>query len=303
MAFSAVVRRLLISCPGDVPTHDLEVVRKAVTRWNGIYGESFGSMILPVSWGMHAAAEFGAPPQDILNRQIVDRSDMCLALFANRLGTPTASAESGTAEEINRLSESGHYVAVLRSRRSVDPGLIDLDQAQRLQEYLHKISSNSLVLAYSTDDELSQHVEAVLAQAVTRDQGRVLLQLEQSSNEKAAEVWPRIDSAEEARTDTRGRLNTRRRWRLVLSNTGDAPARNVKFSIESDRDDGGMPWMPWMINTDTPDDEPAIEILAPHTEVGFGVFVTMGMGTQARCRVSWTDGRGRQENAATVRLG
>lgn len=281
--------------------HDLEVVRKAVTRWNGIYGESFGSMILPVSWGMHAAAEFGAPPQDILNRQIVDRSDMCLAIFANRLGTPTASAESGTAEEISRLSESGHYVAVLRSRRFIDPGLINLDQAQRLQDYLDKISTNSLVLAYSNDEELSQHVDAVLAQAVTRDQGLVMLQLQQSSNEKTAEVWPRIDSNEEIRTDSRGRTSARRRWRLVLSNTGDAPARNVGFSIESDRDGNEMPWI---ISTDrSGNDEPMIEVLAPHTEVGFGITVTMGMAMQTRCRVSWTDARGRQETVATVRLG
>src|SRR5258708_31902797 len=111
MAYSALVRRLLISCPGDVPISDLTIVHKAINRWNGIYGESFGTAVVPISWGTHAAAEFGDSPQEILNSQLVDRSDICLALFANRLGTPTASAESGTADEIERIATARRYVA------------------------------------------------------------------------------------------------------------------------------------------------------------------------------------------------
>src|ERR1017187_1743877 len=96
MAYSVLARRLLISCPGDVPDSDLHLVQQAINRWNGIYGEQFGAAIIPISWGTHAAAEFGDAPQDLLNKQLVDRCDICLALFANRLGTPTASADSGT---------------------------------------------------------------------------------------------------------------------------------------------------------------------------------------------------------------
>ena len=177
MAYSALVRRLLISCPGDVPVTNLAIVQKAVNRWNGIYGESFGAAVIPTSWGTHAAAEFGGSPQEILNRQLVDRSDICLALFANRLGTPTALAESGTAEEIERIANGGKYVAILRSRRPVDISLINLEQAQNLERYLARIGANALVLDYATDDELSQKVDTILAAAVARDQGRAELQL------------------------------------------------------------------------------------------------------------------------------
>lgn len=111
MAYQGTVRRCLISSPSDVPEADLAIVHKTINHWNGIYGERYGSVIIPISWGSHAAAEFGRGPQAILNDQLVDSCDMCIAMFWVRLGTPTAENESGSAEEIKRLSERGKYVA------------------------------------------------------------------------------------------------------------------------------------------------------------------------------------------------
>jgi hypothetical protein len=50
------------------------MLHQAINRWNGIYGRSFKTVVVPISWGSHAAAEFGQPPQEILNGQIVDNS-------------------------------------------------------------------------------------------------------------------------------------------------------------------------------------------------------------------------------------
>jgi hypothetical protein len=171
VAYNALVRRLLISCPRDIPRDDMSLVHKAINRWNGIYGQRFDAVILPISWGTHAASEFGGAPQDLLNRQLVDLSDICLALFANRLGTPTASAESGTADEITRMSESGKYVAILRSGRPIDLSRIDLAQAMRLEKYLAGMSNKALILDYHNDDELSQRVDTVIVAAISRSSG------------------------------------------------------------------------------------------------------------------------------------
>ena len=212
MSFSAVVRRLLISCPGDVPDKDLSIVRQAINHWNGVYGENFGSVVLPISWSEHAAAEFGQPPQAILNNQIVDNADGCIAIFANRLGTPTATAESGTAEEIQRLAQSGKYVAVLRCMRDVDPRRMDLGQAVRLEEYMNSVREQALVLSYSSDVELTQHLSNIHIQAVSRDQARAELQRadEPLSATRNAEVWPRVDSSERVSSDARGGVRTTR---------------------------------------------------------------------------------------------
>lgn len=297
MAYSALVRRLLISCPSDVPASDLAIVHKTIDRWNGVYGEAFGAVMIPISWGTHAAAEFGHPPQDILNKQLVDQSDVCLALFANRLGTPTSAAESGTAEEIQRFGAAERYVGVLRSRRPIEMAHVGLEQAQRLEVYLAKLASSALVLEYASDDELSQRVDTILASAVSRDQGRTDLQLQMASRPIAhiAEVWPRIDTHDSTISN-----GTIRNWYLVLSNTGNAPARDVEIAMESPNSRGqDLP----RIYVDEFDSEPRIELLAPRSETRFQVDFSEGFDyPQFNCTVFWVDDRGRQENTATLRL-
>jgi hypothetical protein len=301
MAYSVLARRLLISCPGDIPTNDLRLVQKAINRWNGIYGELFGTAIIPISWGTHAAAEFGDAPQKLINRQLVDQCDICLALFANRLGTATDSAESGTAEEIARLSESDHYVGVLRSRRAVSNSQIEAGQLNSLEQYLETIKAKALILDYADDADLIQNVDNFLVAAVSRDQGRSELQFQQAavkSPAHQAEVWPRVDSIENPIRFSPTRTIPRRDWYLVLANTGDAPARDVQIGWSA-VDGSDIPWTSFGF---TPDGEPHIDILAPHGETRFGLMVFVETPSQMNCTVSWSDERGRQENTATLRL-
>ncbi|MFF7380690.1 hypothetical protein ACIP4Q_31595 [Streptomyces massasporeus] len=290
MAFSASVRRLLISSPGDVPRGDLLIVQQSINRWNGVYGEQFGSIIMPISWGTHAAAEFGQPPQKILNRQLVDKCDACIAIFANRLGTPTDLHESGTAEEISRLSESGKHVSVLRCRRPVDIGGIDLAQATRLDEYITKIESSALILDYLTDADLARHVETILVAAVSREEARNDFQLEYlSGRDPVAEVWPRVDAV-----DHSGKRN----WYLVLNNTGDGPARDLRVETQADSPNGHS----WDIITEREGTGPDLPVLAPHSEARFHIAANLVSAPQVSCKVSWTDPRGEQENVASLRL-
>ncbi|MFJ6778365.1 hypothetical protein [Streptomyces yangpuensis] len=291
MAFSASVRRLLISSPGDVPRSDLPIIQQSINRWNGVYAEQFGSIIMPISWGTHAAAEFGQPPQKILNRQLVDKCDACIAIFANRLGTPTELHESGTAEEISRLSESGKYVGILRCRRPVDASTIDLTQATRLNEYIAGIESSALILDYANDADLARHVETILVATVSREEARNDFQLQntQRGEGPTAEVWPHVDA-----TDRPGRRN----WYLVLNNTGDGPARDVRVEIDADASNGD----PWEIATERTGDGPDLGVLAPRSEVRFQIFASLASAAQVNCTVSWSDFRGEQKNTASLRL-
>ena len=207
VSYNATARRLLISCPGDIPQTDLAIVRRAIGRWNATYGHLFASVVVPISWGLNAAAEFGRHPQEILNEQMVDDCDICLALFANRLGTETPNAESGTVEEINRLHAAGCYVAVLRSARPVDASRLDLEQATRLQAYMTDLRDKALVLTYSDDIELQSHVDAVLNTAVSRDRARAELQLQAKEDGDDVEV---IRSATHGRGLATGRLRRAR---------------------------------------------------------------------------------------------
>lgn len=296
MAYNAVVLRMLVSCPGDVTKDDLAALHKMINRWNVLLGEQFGCVVVPVTWNEHAAAEFGDPPQDILNRQLVDVVDFAIAIFWGRLGSPTRNAESGTAEEIQRLHEANKQVSVLRCDRPVLREQEDLPERLRLQEYLRSLYPTNLLMSYEDEAGLSNQVNTILTRLATTQQweagaGRT------SASQGEADVWPRIDAQEYTESDRKGRLRSKRRWKLVLHNKGGKPARQVSFRVEADSD-GGM--QPFTVHTE--EDDHVIEVLAPGGEVRYPIFASMQMADQARCTVNWIDERGDRENVATIRM-
>src|SRR5690606_32784419 len=127
------------------------------------------------------------------------------ALFWNRLGTPTGQAESGTVEEIERAHTGEAYVAVLRCEREVDPSTLDGDQVTNLRDFIEQLRPESLILTYRDDADLMRHVDTVLTRLVTRDSQRAEDAAVGGAAESGAEIWPRVESSERVKSDSKGR--------------------------------------------------------------------------------------------------
>lgn len=69
-------------------------------RWNHAKKDFH---LLPEMWETAAVPTYGDHPQHIINKQILERSDLLVALFWTRIGSPTPSASSGTIEEIREF--------------------------------------------------------------------------------------------------------------------------------------------------------------------------------------------------------
>ena len=54
-------------------------------------------------WSKNVMPEAGDYPQSIINKQILDKSDAIIAIFGNKIGSPTQHYESGTIEEIELM--------------------------------------------------------------------------------------------------------------------------------------------------------------------------------------------------------
>lgn len=305
MPYSTTAYQLLISAPSDLPEEDIRAAFDAVARWNVLYGRQQGATVVPTHWSQHSAAEHGTRPQESLNKQLVEDADVLIALFWHRLGSPTGEAESGTVEEIEEASGHGAYVGVLRCMRAIPPGDLDADQASRLDAFLDEIRPNSLILEYEGAVALRERVDTILTTAVTELRTRAEAQAsataepgidatERPPSPQGTEVWPRIERSEAVKTDSKGRLKTENRWQLVLSNTGDEPARRVRFRLETEGPDDNLP-----LQTD---DSGELEVLAPHTDAAYALFMHMGVADQARCVVTWEDSAGDRENVATLRF-
>lgn len=298
MAVRALNLYLLLSTPSDVDSAHIHLIQRTLTQWNVVYGRSLATAVLPMSWSDQAVSEYGQRPQSMINEQLVDDADVVLAVFRDRLGTPTGDALSGTVEEIDRMAELGRPVSILRDRTLRAP-LEDAAAATekaRLEDYLSEIRDRALILPYSSDAELVQHVNNTLSHVTTKvDQGAADSRAtEAADGMEGADVWPRMEVAESLESDSRGRPRTRRQWSLVLENASDKPAHNVRVRLEA-LSDGDKPFQVHGL------DDP-IETMPPRGTFKYPAIVTLGSPDAARCIVDWHDERGEQTNTATVRI-
>jgi hypothetical protein len=56
MPYSALAYRLLVSAPSDVSDEDIATVTKTINRWNVIYGQKAGAVVVPMDWKAHGQA-------------------------------------------------------------------------------------------------------------------------------------------------------------------------------------------------------------------------------------------------------
>ncbi|HUW87871.1 MAG TPA: hypothetical protein VMW30_05800 [Candidatus Paceibacterota bacterium] len=163
--FPAIAIKVLIASPSDVE-RECEAIEATIHRWNSLHAERQGIVLLPIRWTTHSRPEMGAPPQTILNSQIVDPSDVLIACFGHRMGTPTASSDSGTSEEIERFIATGRPAIVYFSESQVNIADIDTEQLQRRNELRARMQVEGFLGSYSDIDDLRRHVEADLVRLV-----------------------------------------------------------------------------------------------------------------------------------------
>lgn len=71
-----------------------------------------GRVVLPVHWTTHGLMGTDGPIQEMINDQILKKSDMIVAVFNKRLGSPTERYLSGTLEEIAKNHDAGRRTLV-----------------------------------------------------------------------------------------------------------------------------------------------------------------------------------------------
>lgn len=303
MAYQSLTLHMLISAPGDVDPEDMRAVHRTVNRWNFRQGRKMVPTpvtVVPVSWSEHAYSEFGIRPQESLNKQLVEEADLAFAMFADRLGTPTGEADSGTVEEMEVMRKAGKHVSLVHSvaARSVS-GTKASEEKLRLETYLAEVKAGKgLVYDYATREDLTSQVEHVLsaqADAFARDAGPNRSEIEARTDSPGRGVWPRVDVTERAESDSKGRLKTRRSRHLVLQNRTGGVARNVRFRYENE---AGEPEDSFDIRANA---HRPIPVMAPDAEQRFPVLAAYGSAEQATCVVTWEDDSGEHETRATVR--
>lgn len=152
MAYPAKVFRVAIASPSDVE-QEREIAVRTLQDWNDQHSHTSGCVLLPIRWETHATPQVGRP-QEVINREVVDQSDLLIGIFWTRIGTPTGAADSGTLEEIQRASAQGKRVMLFFSKAKQSPDSIDLAQLQQLRDFKSKIQDRALIDTFSDQVEL-----------------------------------------------------------------------------------------------------------------------------------------------------
>lgn len=152
MSYVATTFNVMIASPGDVAS-ERAVVRDVVYEWNAVHAAARKIVLLPVGWETHSSPEMGAPAQQIINCQVLEKCDLLVGVFWTRIGTPTERHLSGTVEEIENHITSGKPAMLYFSSQPVAMDTVDLDQVQRLKAFKQSCQSRGLYESYDSHGE------------------------------------------------------------------------------------------------------------------------------------------------------
>lgn len=150
MSYNARVFNVMIASPSDVAS-EREIVREVIYEWNAVHSERENIVLLPVGWESHSSPEMGGRPQEIINRQTLDKCDLLVGIFGTRIGTDTGEYESGTIEEIEKHVALGKPAMVYFSKQLGDSDSFDKDQYAQLEELKKDYESRGLYEIYDGD--------------------------------------------------------------------------------------------------------------------------------------------------------
>ena len=285
MPHQATTVILLLSAPSDISAGYIDRAFKVINRWNFHYGLPNAIQALPIHWQTHAAPVHGPRTQETLNSQLVDDSDLIIAIFWHRLGSDTGAAASGTVEELERAAAAGKSVSILRSVEPLPAGL-DLQQYQRLLDYFDLIKEYSYYLEFSSEAELAQHVDTVLAKLLRRTPDGTVV-----SAVSAEDVGPPVLTVS-ARLASR--TANRSTWDLVLRNSGQSAAWDIDYTL---RALGGRGPSPLELG-----DHVVSKLLAPGSELHSQFIISGTRPEGIECLLSWKEGQRSRTSSVVVHL-
>jgi len=147
MSISLIAYRVLIASPSDVKL-ERTCLQQLIYEWNALNSEAKGIVLLPIAWETHSYPAMGDRPQAILNKQIVENSDILIGVFWTRVGTSTGVADSGTLEEIMHFSNTGKPIQLYFSLAPIPQENLDFSQHRRLQSVKNEFCTQGLICEY-----------------------------------------------------------------------------------------------------------------------------------------------------------
>ncbi len=153
MPEQSTVISILIASPGDLQA-ERDRIPHLFTRWSMA---NPGVHLSAVMWESSSVPELGDHPQHSLDRRLIPKSELLVAMFWSKIGTPTPTAPSGTIEEIRefiRLKGPKRVMLYFCDRPlEQGPSTIDATAISLLQEFKEEMREQGVYESFVTPDQ------------------------------------------------------------------------------------------------------------------------------------------------------
>jgi len=168
LSFIGTIFQVMIASPSDV-VEERKIAKEVIYKWNSTNSVEKKIVLLPVLWELDTSPKIGETPQTIINKQILESSDVLVVIFWNRIGTPTGTGISGTIEEVEKHVKSKKPAMLYFSKIPILAEDIDHNQHQALKEYKKRIQKESLYHEYSTVENFEKEFYHHLSLLINRE--------------------------------------------------------------------------------------------------------------------------------------
>lgn len=151
--------------PGDV-SKEIAITGEVITEWNQQHWDALNCALKHQHWSTDSSPDMSDRGQGVINRQIIDDSDVVVAVFWERFGSPTGFAQSGTEEEIRRAIARGIRVMLYFSDLEKPTSTPDPTQVQKLQAFRAEMQKAGLAFSFKSRKEFKDLFRIHLAKTV-----------------------------------------------------------------------------------------------------------------------------------------
>lgn len=147
--------KVLITSPSDVQ-EERAIAKAVIFEWNERHSDIKGVVLAPI---MFEDFPFGFKTknnvsiQEHINQRIVDKCDFAIGILSTKIGASTIAVPGGIVEEIDLMLEAGKPVMLYVSDIPVSSDAIDHSQITKLDQFLKKESTKSLISSFSNREE------------------------------------------------------------------------------------------------------------------------------------------------------
>ena len=146
--FTANTYTVFIASPNDV-IEERDAAQYIINRWNGINSDSKNITLLPLRWENNVAPGLEKDGQSIINEKLLDRTDLLVAIFGIRIGSPTKRNKSATIEEIEYHIKQNKPAMIFFFKGEPKEGY-DIEQYEEVQKLKAEYYSKGLVKEFET---------------------------------------------------------------------------------------------------------------------------------------------------------